>query len=61
MLGFIPLDFISKILMRHILDGDYSRESVINEEVNEGFHLYVVNDHIEAHWNIVNEVVNQPH
>ena len=47
--------------MKHILDSGHSIESVINKEVNEGFHLYAVNDHIETHWNIVNEVVNQPH
>ena len=43
--------------MRHTHDVGHSRGSV----VNEGFHLYVVNDHIETHWNVVNEVVNQPH
>ena len=37
---FYPLGFTNKVLMRHILDGGHSRESVINE------HLDVMNDHI---------------
>ena len=44
-LGFIPLGFTIKVLIRHILDGDHSRGSV----VNEGF-LHLVNDHIHIMW-----------
>ena len=43
--------------MSHILNGGYSRRSVVNEKVNERFHLHVVNDHIETHWNVVNEAI----
>ena len=44
-LGFIPLGFTSKLLMRHIHDDDHSRGSVVNEQ----FYLHVLNDHIETH------------
>ena len=44
-LGFIPLGFTSKLLMRHIHNDDNSRGTIVNEQ----FHLHVVNDHIKTH------------
>ena len=43
--------------MSHIFYDGHSRGSIVNEKVNEGFHLHGVNDHIETHWNVVNEAV----
>ena len=39
---FYPIGFTSKVVMRHILNSDHSRGSVVNEESL----CNVVNDHI---------------
>ena len=49
-LGFMPVGFTNKVLMRHLLNGSYSRGSV----VNKGF-IHVVNDHIHETNNQLNE------
>ena len=48
-LGFIPLGFISKVLIRHIRNGGHSRKSIVNKRF-----IPMVNDHIHEPNNLLN-------